>query len=76
MVIMNENEDDRIDHEEWLIFFLKLTCSSLRQRMYFVFQIFDIQNSQILRPDFVKIILKHLPLFAEGSRYGLSFEDS
>jgi len=35
--IMNENGDDRIDHEEWLIFFLRLTCSSHRQRMYLVF---------------------------------------
>lgn len=76
IIIMNENGDDRIDHEEWLMFFLRLTCSSPRQRMYLVFQIFDIQNSQILRPDFVKTILKHLPLFAEGARFGISFEDS
>jgi Ca2+-binding EF-hand superfamily protein len=43
--IMNENGDDRIDHEEWLQFFLRLTCSSPKQRIYLVFQIFDIQNS-------------------------------
>lgn len=26
--IMNENGDERIDHDEWLSFFLRLTCSS------------------------------------------------
>ena len=71
--LMNENGDEQIDHDEWLAFFLQLTCSSQKHKMFLVFRIFDVQDSQILRPDFVKIILKHIPLFAEGSRFGLSF---
>lgn len=30
IAIMNENGDDRIDHEEWMTFFLRLTSSSLK----------------------------------------------
>jgi len=35
--IINPNGDECIDHDEWLKFFLKLTCGSFKHKLHLVF---------------------------------------
>jgi hypothetical protein len=74
--IINVSCDDKVDHTEWLNFFLKLTCGSLQHRLHLVFSIFDLTDNEFLRKECVKLLLSHFPLYDDDSRFGESFDDS
>ena len=61
--IMNENGDERIDHDEWLPFMLNLIYGSFEQRIFMVFKIYDVDNSGILQPEFMRLFLRHIPIW-------------
>ena len=71
---INPSGDDIIDHDQWLKFFLRLTCGSFQQRLLIVFDVFDGSQTQIIRPECVKTILSHVPLYDEVCKFGISHE--
>lgn len=75
MQLINANSDPLIDHDEWLEYMLMLLCGSFERRLFIVFQIFDLNKEEIVRPQNMKLILKHLPVLREQQRlYGISHE--
>lgn len=73
LALINENGDEQVDHDEWLKFFLQLTCGSFEHRLLIVFKIFDITKTQVLRAEQIKMLLAHVPLYEHSQRYGKSF---
>jgi len=62
---INANGDERIDHDEFVPFFLKLMMGTLEQKMYIAFRIFDVDDDQSISEDEVKVVLKNIPLTLE-----------
>ena len=71
---MNANGDERIDHDEFVKFMLKLLMGSLEQKMLIAFRCYDVDDDQVITEEEVKIVLLNIPLRVEG-RYGSSFGD-
>jgi Ca2+-binding EF-hand superfamily protein len=69
---MNANGDERIDHDEFVKFFLKMLMGSFDQKMLIAFRCYDEDNDQCISKDEVRVILKNVPLTIDG-RYGNSF---
>jgi len=63
---MKEADDDRVFYNEWMKFMLNFTCGSFHNRLIIIFKIFDVEDSQILKPEYVRIILKLIPLWPEA----------
>jgi Ca2+-binding EF-hand superfamily protein len=59
---INANGDERIDHDEFVPFFLKLLTGSYEQKMLIAFKCYDVDDDQIVSGDEVKIILQNIPL--------------
>jgi len=72
---MNENGDERIDHDEWLPFMLNIIYGSFEQRIFLVFRIYDIDRTGVLQPEFMRQFLRHIPIWVQGSRNGISQAD-
>jgi hypothetical protein len=72
MQLMNVNSDPLIDHDEWLQYMLTLLCGNFQTRLFIVFQIFDLNQDEILRPKNMKLILKHLPIRLGSAVFGIS----
>ena len=51
---MNENGDERIDHDEWLPFMLNIIYGSFEQRIFLVFKLYDIDRTGVLQPEFMR----------------------
>ena len=66
---INANGDERIDHDEWIPFFLKVLIGSLEQKMLIAFKCFDVDGDECITEEEVKIVLKNIPIINEG-RYG------
>jgi Ca2+-binding EF-hand superfamily protein len=58
---INANGDERIDHDEFVPFFLKLLMGSFEQKMMIAFRCYDIDNDENISEDEVKIVLKNIP---------------
>lgn len=71
---MNANGDERIDHDEFVKFFLVMLMGTLEQKMYIAFRCYDLDDDESISSEEVKIILKNIPITVEG-RYGDSFPD-
>ena len=69
---MNANGDERIDHDEFVKFFLKLLMGSLEQKMLIAFRVYDVDGDENISDEEVKIVLRNIPLKYE-ERYGNSF---
>ena len=69
---MNANGDERIDHDEFVKFFLKLLMGSLKQKMLIAFRVYDVDGDECISTEEVKIVLRNIPLHFE-ERYGSSF---
>jgi Ca2+-binding EF-hand superfamily protein len=69
--IINANGDERIDPDEFVLFFLKLLMGSIEQRMHIAFRIYDADNDETISKDEIKIVLKNIPRQSDA-RYGLS----
>ena len=72
---MNANGDERIDHDEFVKFFLKMLMGNLKQKMYIAFRCYDVDDDQTISDDEVKIVLCNIPLRLE-SKYVNSFQNS
>ena len=69
---MNANGDERIDHDEFVKFMLKMLMGTLQQKMYIAFRCYDVDDDQTIADEEVKIVLSNIPLRVE-ERYGTSF---
>lgn len=72
---MNANGDERIDHDEFVKFFLKMLMGTLQQKMNIAFRCYDVDDDQTISEEEVKIVLSNIPLRVEG-RYGNSFSSN
>jgi Ca2+-binding EF-hand superfamily protein len=44
----------KVEHDEWLKFMLLLTCGSFKNRLQLIFKLFDFEDSQCIRQEYVK----------------------
>lgn len=72
---MNENGDERIDHDEWLPYMLNLMIGSFDQRAFLVFNVYDIDRTGLLKPEYMKLFLRHIPIYVQGKKYGITYDD-
>ena len=73
--IINANGDERIDHDEFVEFFLTILMGSEQQKMRVAYQCFDFENEHRISKANIKQVLRHIPQTMYGLRYGLSFSD-
>ena len=73
LICLNPNGDDRVDHDEFLDFFLSLTSASLDKRLQLIFRLYDVDFTECLQQDQLQLFLQAVPLFTEGLRFGHSF---
>jgi len=59
---INTNGDERIDHDEFVRFFLILCAGSFEQRMLIAFKCFDLHDNEILSKEDVTLVLKSIPV--------------
>jgi Ca2+-binding EF-hand superfamily protein len=69
--LINANGDERIDSDEFVLFFLRLLMGSQAQRMKIAFRIYDADNDQTIGKEEIRIVLKNIPRQTE-SNYGIS----
>ena len=72
---INANGDERIDHDEFVKFFLKLLMGTLRQKMVIAFRCYDFGDNEIIEADDVKIILKNVPMVGENKSSAKTLDD-
>jgi Ca2+-binding EF-hand superfamily protein len=73
--LINANGDSTIDHDEWLEYLLKMICGNFDRRLFIVFQMFDLNNDQVLKPENMKLLLKHVPIRRDHMHFGISHEN-
>ena len=71
---INANGDERIDHDEFVQFFMKLLMGTFEQKMLIAFRCYDVDNDENISDEEIRIVLKHIPIQVE-QRYGISFAD-
>jgi hypothetical protein len=71
---INANGDERIEHDEFLQFFLDAMMGTKEQKMMVAFNVYDLDNDGTVSLEEVKYLLRHLPLHYER-RFGISFGD-
>ena len=59
--LINANGDERIDSDEFVLFFLQLLMGSQAQRMKIAFRVYDADNDQTISKEEIRIILKNIP---------------
>lgn len=69
---MNANGDERIDHAEFVKFFLQMLMGPLEQKMLIAFRVYDVDGDESISEEEVKIVLRNIPNQYE-ERYGNSF---
>ena len=69
---MNANGDERIDHDEFVKFFLKMLMGSLEQKMLIAFRVYDVDGDESISDQEVRIVLRNIPVMFE-ERLGNSF---
>ena len=62
---INANGDERIDHDEFVTFFLKAFMGTLQQKLLIAFRCFDADRNDKLEEEEVILILKNIPISAE-----------
>ena len=69
---INSNGDERVDHDEFIQFFVTALMGNHQQKIRIAFKCYDPDNMDYITKKEVKYILKHIPINFEG-RYGISF---
>ena len=69
---MNANGDERIDHDEFVKFFLKMLMGSYEQKMLIAFKCYDVDSDESISKEEVRVVLRNIPLTI-GGRFGISF---
>lgn len=59
---INANGDERIDHDEFVRFFLKLLMGTHQQKMLIAFKCYNNDGDQVISNEEIKIILNNVPL--------------
>lgn len=59
---MNSNGDERIDHNEFVGFFMKLLMGPIEKRMEIAWRIFDFDNDENLTQDEIMVVMKNIPI--------------
>lgn len=59
---MNANGDERIDHDEFVKFFLKMLMGSFEQKMLIAFKCYDVDDDQSISKTEVEVIMKNIPV--------------
>ncbi len=59
---INTNGDERIDHDEFVKFFLVLCAGSFEQRMAIAFKCYDLLDNEVLSKEDVSLVLKNIPV--------------
>ena len=72
---MNANGDERIDHDEFVGFFLKVMMGTPEQKLMICFKIYDVEFDESIAPEEIKIVLSHIPLWPDKN-YGITNPDS
>ena len=68
---INANGDERIDHDEFVEFFVQCCMGSKLQKMMIAFNVYDHDNNKQISAEEVKHINFHIPLMVE-KRYGIT----
>lgn len=58
---INDNGDERIDHDEFVSFFMKLLMGSVEDKLRIAYKCYDVDDDQIISEDEVKIVLLNIP---------------
>ena len=66
---INANGDERIDHDEFVKFFLTVLMGTIEQKMQIAFKCYDMDGDEQIEFSEIKIILKNIPSKLE-QRYG------
>jgi len=61
--LTNENDDERIDHDEWLPFMLNIIFGSFEQRIFIAFRVYDIDKTGVIKQDYMRLFLRHIPIW-------------
>ncbi len=73
----NTNQDERIDHVEFVGFFLRIFMGSLDQKLAIAFRCFDQDGDGVLEQEEVELVLKNIPYRGDAEIEQLSrFEQS
>ena len=68
---INANGDERIDHDEFVSFFMQALMGSHEQKMMIAFNCYDADFNQDVDADEVKYVLRHCTMIAEDTnKYG------
>lgn len=58
---INSNGDERIDHDEFIEFFLTALMGNKKQKLKIAFNCYDVDKDESISKEEVKFILKHVP---------------
>lgn len=74
---INSNGDERIDHDEFIAFFLKATIGSKNQKLMIAYNCYDSGGDQSISKNELRLLLKHVPIYQQDAnyynKYGISF---
>lgn len=70
---INDNGDERIDHDEFVGFMLQVAMGTKIQKLMIAFRMYDFDRNQQISMDEVNYIMTHVPHRVE-QRYGISFD--
>ena len=59
---INANQDQRVDLDEFVGFFLKVLMGTFDQKLMIAFKCYDMENLEYITEDHIKLILNHVPL--------------
>lgn len=60
--VMDLNQDNYVDHREFLTGLLRIYCSTFEQRTKFVFDIYDFDNDGQISKEDISAILSYMPV--------------
>ena len=72
---MNANGDERIDHDEFVVFLTNLFMGTLEQKILIAFKCYDSEGEEVITEDEIELVLKHIPLYFD-SHLGTSFQNN
>ena len=68
---MNANGDERIDHDEFVGFFLSLLMGTVQQKMYTAYRCFDGDDDECISEEEVRLLLATVPLNCDAHEPGV-----
>lgn len=72
---MNANGDERIDHDEFVVFLTNVFMGTLEQKILIAFKCYDSEGEEVITEDEIELVLKHIPLYFDN-HLGASFQNN